>query len=308
VSTVEFRFSVGADPFASPDALVALARQADAEGLFGLCVADHRGVTPSPFATLALVAARTSSLHLIPYVLNAGIREPLDIAADAATLDVLSNGRLVLGLGAGHTPAEWTMRGATPPSPAARVDRLHEVLEVVPRLLAGEVVDFEGEHVQLHHAFLMNPRPSRERVPVLLGGNGRRLLALGGAAADVVSFTGLGRTLPDGHRHEVLWSDADIDERVAATRRAARGRDVMLDVLVQHLEITDDADAVVRYAQSCAERGLEFVDGSPHVLIGPLTLVAERLLAFRERWGFTSYVVPGVAVSDAVRLGRCLEG
>jgi len=303
-----FRFSVGADPFASPDALVALAVEADAEGLFGLCVADHPGVTPSPFATLTLVAARTSSLHLIPYVLNAGIREPLDLAVDAATLDVISDGRLVLGLGAGHTPAEWAMRGAAQPSAVARVERLSEIVDVVSRLLAGEVVDFEGEHVQLRHAFLMNPRPARDHVPLLIGGNGRRLLAVGGATAEIVSFTGLGRTLPDGHRHGVLWSDGDIDERVAITRAAAGDRDVVLDVLVQHLEITEDTDAVDRYARACAERGLEFVDGAPHVLIGPRSVIADRLVAFRDRWGFTSYVVPGHALQDAVQLARHLDG
>ena len=95
-----------------------LARKAEAAGFDTLYVADHLGVTASPFAALAAAAGATSTLKLGTYVLNAGIRDPLSLASEAATVDVISNGRFVLGLGAGHTPAEWAMTGRDYPTAA----------------------------------------------------------------------------------------------------------------------------------------------------------------------------------------------
>ena len=76
-----------------------------------------------------------------------------------ATLDVLSNGRFILGLGAGHTPVEWTMTGRDYPTPAERVGRFVETVDVVTRLLAGEVVTHHGRYVHVDDAFLLAPRP-----------------------------------------------------------------------------------------------------------------------------------------------------
>ena len=96
-----------------------LARKAEKARFEAFLVADHPGVTASPFVALATAAAATSKITLGTYVVNAGVRDPLQIATDVATLDVVSGGRAQLGIGAGHTPAEWTMTGAPYPSPRA---------------------------------------------------------------------------------------------------------------------------------------------------------------------------------------------
>src|SRR5439155_26078632 len=121
------------------------------------------------------------------------------------------NGRFILGLGAGHTPVEWTMEGRDYPSGGARVTRLAEMVEVITRLLCGEVVTFHGEYVHTKEALLLAPRPVQDHVPLLLGGNGKHLLRIGARHADIVSLTGLGRTLQDGHRHRADWSAEVID-------------------------------------------------------------------------------------------------
>src|SRR5438874_2042424 len=124
-----------------------LARKVEGCGFDALYVADHPGVTASPFASLVAAALVSSTLKLGPYVCNSGVRDPVQLAGEAATVDVLSNGRFVLGLGAGHTPVEWTMEGRDYPSGGARVTRLGEMVEVITRLLCGEVVTFHGEYV-----------------------------------------------------------------------------------------------------------------------------------------------------------------
>ena len=105
------RFGLQATLDSDPRAWLDLARRAEGSGFDALYVADHLGATASPFTALAAAAGATSTLKLGTYVLNTGIRDPLSIASEAATLDVISHGRFMLGLGAGHTPAEWSMTG-----------------------------------------------------------------------------------------------------------------------------------------------------------------------------------------------------
>ncbi len=287
-----------------------LARKAEACGFDALYVSDHPGVTASPFSSLAAAALVTSTLRLGTYVCNTGVRDPVQLASEAATVDVLSDGRFILGLGAGHTPAEWTMAGRRYPTAAARVTRFGEMVGVVTRLLAGEVVTFYGGDVNAEEAFLLAPRPVQDRIQLLVGGNGKRLLRIAARYADAISLTGLGRTLEDGHRHTADWSVDGIDERIALiTQAAAERAPVVLDALVQHVEITDDPATVAARVASAAP-GLTPNDvlAAPYALVGAVDEIVDQLLAYRERWGFTSYVVRAdsmEAVTPVIaRLGR----
>jgi probable F420-dependent oxidoreductase len=264
-----------------------------------LYVADHVGVTASPFPALAAAATVTTTLRLGTYVLNCGVRDPVAIASDASTLDQLSDGRLVLGLGAGHTPSEWTMSGRAYPSAADRVARLAEMVEVVSMLLRGDVVTHHGDHLELEDATLSSPRPVQARIPLLVGGNGREVLRIAGVRADVVGLTGLGRTLEDGHRHSVDWRPEAIDERVAMVRAAAGDRAAVpvLDALVQHVEITEHReDAAERCATAILGATAPDVVAAPFALIGTVDQLVDEVLAHRERWGITSYVVRADAI------------
>jgi probable F420-dependent oxidoreductase len=297
--TIRFGLQAGLDT--DPRAWLDLARKAEDSGFHTLYVADHLGVTASPFAALAAAAGVTSTLKLGTYVLNAGIRDPLSIASDAATVDVISGGRVILGIGAGHTPAEWSMTGRDYPSAAERVGRLEETVDVVTRLLAGEVVTHHGRHVRVDDAFLLTPRPVQDSIPLLIGGNGARVLALGRRSAGIVSLSGTGRTLADGHAHEVDWRGAAISERVAIARGESPSGQPVLDALVQHLAITDRRDAA---AAAIAKRieGATPADvlESPYVLVGTLDELVAEIAQHHERWGFSSYVVRPSVFEDAV--------
>jgi probable F420-dependent oxidoreductase len=296
--TIRFGLQAGLDVDARR--WLELARRAEAAGFETLYVADHPGVTASPFAALAAAAGVTSTLKLGTYVLNSGIRDPLSIASDAATIDVISGGRFVLGLGAGHTPAEWAMTGREYPSATARVGRFVETVDVVMRLLAGEVVTHRGRYLRVDDASLAMPRPTQGSIPLLIGGNGAQVIRLGGRVADIVSLTGTARTLADGHTHEVDWSEAGISERVEMVRESGRP---VLDALVQHLAITGDrAGAAEQVAPHVPGATAADVLGAPYVLLGTLDEIAAEIVEHYERWGFTSYVVRPPALDAATAL------
>lgn len=251
---------------------------------------------------LASAVGATERLSLGTAVVNCGVREPLDIAADAATLQAVSGGRVVLGLGAGHTPAEWSQIGRDRPSPAGRIERFEEVVRSVAALLAGEAVSLDGRHVKLDDGMLQLELPSPP--PILLGGGNPRLIRLGCEMAEVVELGGIGRTLPDGHFHEPRWSTSDVDASVDVfdTACSAAGRRPELGALVQHVEITDDADeAAHRYLRAAsAVIPAEHLPSTgdllecPYVLIGTAAEIAGHLRRLGDRWGFTRYTVRSV--------------
>lgn len=290
-----------------------VAARAEAGGVDGIAVADHPGATWSPFLVLAGALAGTERLTLGTAVLNCGVREPLDIAADAATLQAISQGRVVLGLGAGHTASEWSQVGRRRPSPSERIDRFEEVVRSTVALLRGETVTLDGRHVTLHEAALQMEVPPPP--PLLVGGGNRRLVALGCEVADVVELCGVGRTLPDGHHHEPRWSTQQIDVAVEGFERgcAAHGRRPVLGALVQHLELTDDAEGAGRRFLAAAAGVIpaellptvEELLECPYVLIGSAEDLAAKVRGLRDRWGFTRYTVrslePLVEVIAAIR-------
>ena len=258
----------------------ALAARAEAAGFASLLVADHPGSTASPFVALAAAASATSSITLGTYVVNTGVRDPVHVASDVATLDVVSGGRALLGLGVGHTPAEWAMSGLTYPSAAARVSHLLEFTERVQARLADPDV---------------LPRPVQARIPLLLGGGNRRLLDYAVSHADIVGLSGLGRTLADGHSHEVRWSSADVDALTASVRGAA-----CVDVLVQHVEITDDREAVAaRFATEVPALTVEDLLQCPFVLIGSEDEIAEQVRTHQTRRRINRFTVRAPAL-DAI--------
>jgi len=235
-------------------------------------------------------------------MLQCGVREPMHIAADAATLDILAPGRVLLGLGAGHTPGEWQDVGRQRPPPAERVGRLREVVEIVVRLLAGETVTLDGQYVQVHEAGLQ-ALPVGGGITIAVGGGHPDLLRLGAERADVVAVSGLGRTLPDGHRHEVRWSPTDLQTQLCLVQDGARraGRKPVLDALVQWVIVTDHRkDALVDLARGMAGPPVEIehLATTPHLLVGTHEEMARQLVTQAQRWGISSYVVREAAIPD----------
>jgi Luciferase-like monooxygenase len=200
--------NVQAEPADLPSWL-ALARRVESAGFGALLIGDHPGSGVSPWPALGCAAAVTTTLKLGTYVVQAGVREPMHVAADAASLDLLAPGRVVLGVGAGHTPREWDDIGQHRPAPGDRAGRLAEFAAAVAALLAGQMVTRQGRYIRLHESRLEG-LPVSGRVRLVVGGGHPAVLRAAARHADVVGLSGLGRTLPDGHHHEVRWSREDL--------------------------------------------------------------------------------------------------
>jgi len=284
------------------------AARVEALGFDGLAVADHPGLTASPFVALAAAAPATRSLALGTAVVNTGVREPLDVAADAATLDLVSGGRAFLGVGAGHTPAEWAAVGRSYPSVGERVARCAEVVPLLARLLEGDTVTHSGAHFHLHEARL--PFSPPRRVPLVVGANHPTLVRVGAAWADAVELSGLGRTLADGHFHELRWSPARVDAVVDGFHRARRARSAELGALVQAVIESDDAEAAAAQflalvARQHPEAGLPTVAeliAVPYLLVGTIAEITDQLRAARDRWGFSRFTVRASAIDTMAKV------
>lgn len=295
--------SVQAEP-EDAAAWLALARRLEEAGYDALLAPDHPGTSVSPFVALAAAASVTERLGLGSYVSHAGVREPLLLASDVATLDLVSGGRARLALGAGHTPAEWAMLGLDRPDVAGRVRRFVAVAEACDALLAGRSVTTGGPGDGTYEARLTHPRPVQRSVPLTVGGGNSALLRWGGAHADVVALSGLGRTLPDGHSHETRWSTGDIDRQTDIVERGAAGRATApaREAFVQAVEITDDAEGAARRLADRYQVTPAEVLAVPYVWVGTAEEIVTALAGHERRWGITRYVVraPHLDAADRV--------
>jgi alkanesulfonate monooxygenase SsuD/methylene tetrahydromethanopterin reductase-like flavin-dependent oxidoreductase (luciferase family) len=242
--------------------------------------------------------------------MQAGVREPMQVAADAATLDLLAPGRVVLGLGAGHTPREWSDIGRDRPAPRERAERLAEFVEAVAALLRGDTVTVAGKHLALRESFL-DGLPSEGRVRLAVGGGHPLILSTAARHADVVGLTGAGRTLPDGHHHEVRWALPDLRRQLELVSDQARqvGNSPVIEVLVQQVRATSDrAAAIEELTARFAGVPAEDIARTPFLLIGSHEEMASQMLAQSDDLGITSYVVREPAVADMERVLALIDG
>lgn len=286
----DFRFGVSAFEAESGEAWREKARQAEALGFDVFSVPDHIGGLYSPFEALMAAAGATQSIHLAPLVLNNDFRHPALVARQAAMVQEFSGGRFELGIGAGHAFPEYAELGIPFGPGPVRADRLGESLEIMRALLDGETVSYAGEYYQVagHSLF---PLPAT-RIPLMAGGNAPRLLRHAARHADIISISGLGKTLEDGQRHDPSgFYPAAVDRRIALIRESAGERfgRIELNALVQSVIVTGERESVA--AKLAPRFGLpaDALLGTPYVLIGTHAQMAEQLRGHRERWGFSYF-------------------
>ncbi|GAA2497259.1 TIGR03621 family F420-dependent LLM class oxidoreductase [Actinocorallia cavernae] len=273
--TRPFRFGINMLTPASAAEWRAKCRRAEELGYDVILVPDHLGWV-APFPALVAAAQATERARVGTLVLNAGFYNPTLLAREVATTDALTGGRLELGLGTGYVREEHDAAGLPFGSAGERVDHLRCTVEELARLLGSEEYQ---------------PRPEQARVPLLIGGNGDRMLRLTAEHADIAAFsgarTGSTRSL------EPLTAD-ELDERVARYREFAAGRaePAELNLLIQQVAVTDDPDTALK---SVLERQphltLEAALALPIMLVGPLEDVVAKIRAQRERYGFTNLTV-----------------
>jgi probable F420-dependent oxidoreductase len=295
-----FRFGVIGEAITSRAALLDEARRAEALGYSTLLLRDH--FLPEPFGhqlapLLALTAAAcaTRTLRVGSLVLDNHYRHPVMLAKEAATLDVLSDGRFELGIGAGWLRAEHERAGMAFDDPAVRVGRLEESLQVLKGLLAGPAFSFRGEHYMVDGIAGFPTPVQRPHPPILVGAGSRRMLGIAGREADIVGI--LPRALPEGAiSGELSERLPDTVARKAAWARQAaedRSRQVELSMVLSVVPGHDPRKAAERFAveQGWDAAAAELVLEMPSVAVGPAERVAEALEAGRDRYGFSYLVV-----------------
>jgi probable F420-dependent oxidoreductase len=289
-----FRFGVNVRTAASRTEWAAKARRMDALGYSVLSVPDHLAAMLAPLPALAAAAEATTRLRVGTAVLNNDLRHPVLVAREAATVDVLTDGRLELGLGAGHMKSEYDAAGLTFDPGRRRVDRLAEAVSVIKALLGGRTVTFTGEHYRVReHA--LHPLPvQRPRPPLFIGGNSTAVLTLAAKEADIVGFTGIafrsGGVAPDVSD----WRAERVDEQVAMVREAAGGRgdSPELNALLQRVTVTDEAgEAIEELRARRPQLSVGDIRAAPYTLIGTVEEMIHALRRRRERWGISYYTV-----------------
>src|SRR5918911_1315856 len=271
---------------ASADELRELARRAEAAGFDVISTWDHVVDGWAPLAPLLAMADCTTRLRACPLVLNNDFHHPVHLARELASIDHLSNGRLEVGIGAGHAFTEYAAIGQPFDPPAVRKARLAEAVEILRRLLDGEDVTFTRQHYRLERVRTLRAR--QERVPILVAVNGRAALAHAARHADIIGLAMLGRTLEDGQRHEVRWQADRLERTVAFIRDQAgeRGAALELNALVQVVVITDDRlGAAQELTKQVVGLTVEDALATPFLALGTHDEIVEQLLACRRRWG-----------------------
>jgi probable F420-dependent oxidoreductase len=290
----------------------ALCRELEQLGYAGISVSDHFGAQFAPTIAMAAAASVTERVTLGFNVLANDFRHPAMLAKELATLDVLSDGRVLAGLGAGWMHADYVATGLPFDKASVRIDRLIEAVAVLRGLWVGEPFSFAGAHYRIDS--LVN-RPLPVQVggpPLLLGGGAKRMLTTAGASADVVGIA-------LDNRSGVSGAPAASASATAASTRdklgwiragaAAAGRPAPpVSVRVLTVQVTDDRwRAATELGRPLGLDAASLLE-SPHALVGTAAQIVDDLLARHAEYGFDRYVVSQSAVHDLAPVVAALAG
>lgn len=269
------------------------ARQVEALGYDVFLMPDHLGRQFSIGPALAVVADATENLRIGTLVWQNDLRHPALVAMEAATLDVLSNGRFEFGIGAGGSfPPEYEWTGIAFDPPKKRVDRLEESIQVFKGLAGDDPFSFSGTCFSFKD-YQSNPKPMQKPYPpFLIAGGGTRMLTLAAREADIVAI--LPRMLPgdagfaeDEASLDAFASKVEFVKGIAGDRFA----EMELNILVQMLSVTEDRRAEIDRLKSKHRMTDDDWFDSPMVYVGSIDEIVNRLREVRERLGVSYFVV-----------------
>ncbi|MDZ7679595.1 MAG: TIGR03621 family F420-dependent LLM class oxidoreductase [Acidimicrobiales bacterium] len=308
--TTPFRFGVQAGGPADARGWAELARKAEDLGVSTLTVADHLDDQLAPVAAIMAAATATTTLRVGALVFCNDYRHPVVLAKEAATIDVLSEGRLEMGLGAGWMTTDYEQSGIRLDPPGARIDRLEEAVAVVKGLFGDGQVTHTGSHYRID-GLEGTPKPiQRPHPPLLIGGGGRRVLSLAAREADIV---GINVNLAGGTIDAGVGPNATVDatdEKIGWIRDAAGNRfdDLELQVRVHVAAVTEDRHGLAAAMGPALGLSPDAALASPHALAGTEDEIVETLLERRERWGISYIGISAAELDDMAPVIARLTG
>jgi probable F420-dependent oxidoreductase len=250
---------------------------------------------------MAWAAAATSQLRVGSLVFDNDFKHPVVLAKEAATLDLLSDGRLELGLGAGWMRTDYETSGIPFERHGVRIDRLEEALAVIKGLMSGKPFSFEGTHYTITN-LTGTPAPvQKPHPPIIIGAGGKRMLSIAAREADIVSVNfdlsagAVGAEVVTSGTAELTKQKIDLIREVAGTRFD----DIELSVTVFMAAITDDRRQLAETVAGMFGQPPEMVLESPHFLAGSEDQIIEDLERRRELYGF-SYIAFGGGSHEAM--------
>jgi probable F420-dependent oxidoreductase len=275
------------------------ARKWEDLGYSTLFVPDHFVDHPlAPIPAMAMVAEATERLRVGSLVLGNDYKHPVVLAREAATLDLLSDGRLELGVGAGWMTADYEKAGLPLDPAGIRVDRLAESLTVLKGLFSDQPFSFAGDHYQVTDLD-GSPKPiQRPGPPIIVGGGAKRVLSLAAREADIVGINANLRRGEAQHPDAAQsLSAAATDQKLGWVRAAAGARfdDLEIQQYAGFVFFTDDRQSLAEAMAPAFDVTPEVALETPIALVGTVEQMVDDLIARRERWQM-SYVV----VDDAV--------
>jgi probable F420-dependent oxidoreductase len=312
-----FRFGViNETPLPGP-AWIAHVRRVEALGFATFLIRDHFvpdffGDQLGPLAALAAAAGATSRLRVGTLVIDNDYRHPVMLAKEAATIDLLSGGRLELGIGAGWLRSEYDKAGLPFEAAGTRIERLAEALRVIKGLFGDGPLSFEGRHYRICDLDGYPKPVQRPHPPILIGGGKRRVLTLAGREADIVGIltsSVAGGTLSDDPTERLA---AAVCEKIGWVRAGAGARFGQIELsLVPSVAIVDDRRG---YAAEMIDRrrwaGIDVDDvlAMPSVFIGTIDEIVDDMRRRREQYGFSYYVVSDTQMESFAPIVARLAG
>jgi probable F420-dependent oxidoreductase len=295
-----FRFGVICEQMQTAEEWVTKARQAEDYGYATFLIRDHFIKEPfgdqlAPLVALMAAANATRTLRVGSLVLDNDYRHPVILAKEAATLDLLSDGRFELGIGAGWLRSEYEQAGMAFESAGLRVSHLEEAIHVLKGLFADQPLTFSGNYYTITNLNGLPKPVQRPHPPFLVGAGSKRMLALAAREADIVGI--LPKALPNGTISEEIAErlPATMAQKVAWVRQAAGERFHELELNMIMTPIFTEQRRL-RAEQLTCERGwsgiaVEAVLDMTSIFIGTPDQIVEDLQRRRERFGFSYFVV-----------------
>ncbi len=294
-----FRFGVGCSKRRSRKEFTELARKVESLGYSTLFVPDHFvDHDLAPTVALAHAAAVTDTLRIGTFVLGNDYRHPVVCAREMASLDLLSDGRLELGIGAGWMTADYEKAGIPLDRPGVRIARLAESVTIMKGLFADGPFTFHGEHYHVTDLEGM-PKPVQQPVPFFIGGGAPKILGLAAREAQIVGINAnLGSG--DGTTHDAAMSltPSATDQKITWVRDAAGNRfdELELQSLVGFVHVSNDPASVLDGIANAF--GITKGDArlAPPCLVGTEDDIVASLEERRERWQMSYHVVDDDAI------------
>lgn len=276
-----------------------LAKRVEGLGYDSLTIADHLDEQWAVTPALVSAAEATTTLTIGTLVWCNDYRHPVVLAKEAATIDLLSGGRLELGIGAGWMTTDYEQAGIPLDRPGVRIDRLAEAITIMKGLFADGPVTFAGEHYTVtgHEG---TPKPLQKPGPrFLLGGGGKRMLTLAAQQADIV---GINVSLAAGVIDATAGANATAEateEKLRWLAEAAGDRyeDLELNTRVHLAAVTDDRLGLATMVAPALGMSPEAALESPHALAGTVEQLVDTIVERRERFGL-SYITVGLDAVD----------